>query len=593
MSELKKVESIATDVANQPDVNFRKLAKTGLGEILISRGKLTPDKLQEALALQKEHKGKKLGEILIENEFVTSEDMLRALSVQLDLPFYDRLPVSDIDPTLVDHLSIQFCRENQLLPVARDDFNVTIAVADPLNIFPLDDLRLVLGSNINMVVCPVTVIEQSINKVFERANDASQKVLADLNEPTDDGDDLETTRDLLDSTDDEAPVIRLVSGLLARAVKERASDIHIEPQENDIMVRFRIDGSLQNRMQVPKRHAGTIATRIKILGKLNIAEKRIPQDGRISIRVAGKEVDVRLSVLPTAHGERIVMRLLDKSGGVLRLDAMGIDSEVYKVLCNLITQKHGVVLVTGPTGSGKSTLLYACLSQINTSDINILTIEDPVEYRLPGVGQTEVKEKVGMTFGAGLRSILRQDPDVLMIGEIRDGETANIAVAASLTGHLVLSTLHTNDTASTVTRIIDLGVEAFQLSSALLGVLATRLLRRLCMTCKQEYTPSESELLTIQATPAEIKGKKIYRAGPGCDSCLGSGYKGRMGVHELLVLDDDLKDLIVKVQDSNQIKKMALDKGMKTLRESAISKVFSGHTSIEEALSKTQTDDLN
>jgi general secretion pathway protein E len=577
-----------------PSVDFRSLQHKTLGQILVESKSITEKQLQEALREQNEEGStKKLGEVLVANNFVSEEDMLKALAIQLDLPYYDRLPINDIDPMLVDNIPIQFCRDNKILPIARDDFNVTVVVADPLNIHPLDDLRLILSTNINMIVSPPSVIENSINRVFERANDASQKVLDELNvgDVGDEGD-LDETRDLLESSDDEKPIIRLVNSLLARAVKERASDIHIEPLENEVLVRFRIDGMLQDKTQIQKRHAGSLASRIKVIGKLDIAEKRVPQDGRISIKVAGKDIDVRLSVIPVAFGERIVMRLLDKSSGGKRLDQMGLEKRTYDALGNLIEQKHGIVLVTGPTGSGKSTLLYACLMHINTSDINILTIEDPVEYQVSGVGQIEVKDKIGMTFASGLRAILRQDPDVIMIGEIRDSETARIAVQASITGHLVLSTLHTNDTASTVTRFLDFGVQPFQLSSAVLGIVATRLLRRLCQNCREAYDPSDVELNQIGIKRADLKARQIYRAGHGCDRCVGIGYHGRIGVYELMVFDEEMRTLIMATQDAKTIKKRAVDKGMITLRDAALHKVVTGDTSLDEAVRKTQTDEL-
>lgn len=578
-----------------PSVDFRSLQHKTLGQILVDTHRISEKQLQDALTDQaKQEEGyRKLGEVLVAKEYVTEEDMLKALAMQLDLPFYDRLPINDIDPSLVDSIPIQFCRDNMILPIARDDFNVTVVVSDPLNIYPLDDMRLILSTNINMIISPPGVIENSINRVFERANDASQKVLDELNVGEVGADeDLEETRDLLESTDDEKPIIRLVNSILARAVKERASDIHIEPLENEVLVRFRIDGMLQDKTAIPRRHAGSLASRIKIIGKLDIAEKRIPQDGRIPIKVAGKDIDVRLSVLPVSFGERIVMRLLDKSAGGKRLDQMGLETQMYNQLCDLVEQKHGIVLVTGPTGSGKSTLLYAALMHINTTDINILTIEDPVEYQVSGIGQIEVKEKIGMTFATGLRSILRQDPDVIMIGEIRDGETAKIAVQASITGHLVLSTLHTNDTASTVTRFLDFGVQPFQLSSAVLGIVATRLLRKLCVDCRETYTLSDEELEILDVTRESIANKTIYRAGQGCEKCVGIGYMGRIGVYELLHFDDDIRNLILKTQDSKSIKKLAVEKGMVTLRDSALQKVLNGDTSLEEAIRKTQVDDI-
>lgn len=567
--------------------------RLSLGQILVKSNILTEEQLEEALAAQGSQ-GKKIGEILVDSDLVTEGDMLRALALQLDLPYYQRLPANEIDPMLVENIPIQFCRDNQLIPIAQDDFNVTVAVADPLNIFPLDDLRLVLSTNINMVVSPEDMINHTINRVYERSQDASQKVIDELNVPDAADDDLEGTKDLLEASDDEKPIIKLVNSLLSRAVKEGASDIHIEPYELEVIVRFRIDGSLHDRMQLPKRHMGSLASRIKIIGKLNIAEKRVPQDGRISIKVAGKDVDVRLSVLPTAHGERIVMRILDKSAGVKPIDRMGLDSvHVLPKWTNLIKQKHGIVLVTGPTGSGKTTLLYSSLMQVNTPDVNILTIEDPVEYQLSGVGQIDVKSKIGLTFGEGLRAILRQDPDVIMIGEIRDEETASIAVQSSLTGHLVFSTLHTNDAASTITRLDDLNIQPFQIASALLGVMATRLIRKLCTSCRQKHKPTDRELELMEITRAQLGGRVIYRTGPGCEKCFNQGYKDRMAVHELLIMDDPLRELLMKTQDASAIKKQAVAGGMLTLRQSAINRVLDGLTSLEEAIQKTQTEDLD
>ncbi|MBC61365.1 MAG: type II secretion system protein GspE [Zetaproteobacteria bacterium] len=572
---------------------FRDLQKKPLGEVLIKTGTITQDQLDDALQAQKTSYGKRLGDILVEKEYVTEDEMLKSLAIQLDLPYYDRLPVAEIDPELVENIPIQFCRDHLILPIARDSFNITVAVADPLNIFPMDDLRLILSANINMVVSTPNVINNTINRVYERAQDASQKAIDALNvSDIDSSEDLEEAKDLLEASNDDKPIIRLVNSLLARAVKERVSDVHIEPFETEVIVRFRIDGTLHEAMQVPKRHVGAVVSRIKIIGKLNIAEKRIPQDGRISIKVAGKDIDVRLSILPTSHGERVVMRLLDKSAGVRRLEEMGMDDWTYRAWTALVQQKHGIVLVTGPTGSGKSSLLYASVLHINEPDINIMTVEDPVEYTLAGLGQIDVKSKIGLTFSAALRSILRQDPDVIMIGEIRDNETAKIAVESSLTGHLVFSTLHTNDAASTITRLDDLDIEPFQIASALLGVMATRLIRRLCEQCKEEHTPTEEEMKLMEITPKDIKGKKIYKVGSGCEHCFQSGYSGRTPIHELLVLDDPLRELLMTTQDSSAIRKLALKNGMKTLRISAVRKVLEGITSIEEAISTTQTEDL-
>lgn len=565
----------------------------GIGEILVENFSLSTENLEEALKEQQKDPGKKLGEILVEKKYVTEKDLLKALAIQLELPYYDRLPADAIDPLLVADIPIQFCRDHGLLPIARDEFNVTIAVSDPLNIFPMDDLRLALSTNINMVVASPAVIQATINRVYEKAQDFRKKVLDELNVPGTDTEDLEETKDLLESSDDDKPIIRLVNGLLSRAVKEGASDIHIEPYDQEILVRLRVDGTLYEALQLPKRHLGSVVSRIKIIGKLNIAEKRIPQDGRINIKVAGKDIDVRLSVLPTAHGERVVMRILDKSAGVKTLEEMGMGKDIAKSWEALIKQKHGIVLVTGPTGSGKTTLLNSSLLHINTPDINILTVEDPVEYTLPGVGQIEVRAKVGLTFSAGLRSILRQDPDVIMIGEIRDSETAAIAVQSSLTGHLVFSTLHTNDAASSITRLDDLDVQPFQIASAVLGVMATRLIRKLCDHCKQKYNKvSKEQMAFLDIKPQDLEGKALYTQGSGCEHCVQTGYSGRLPIHELLVMDDPIRDLLMKTQDATAIRKLAVQGGMRSLRESAVAKVLEGLTSIEEAISKTQTEEL-
>ena len=580
------------ELAQVQQVTLRKIQKRSLGEILVETNLVSNAQLQTALVEQRKNGSQKLGEILVEQEVIKQEELLKALAFQLDLQYYDRLPINDIDPRLVDQIPISFCKDNKVVPIARDDFNVTVAVADPLNIYPLDDLRLILSTNIVMVVSSEAVINQTINRVYERAGDSSNKALQELNVDIEDAGIEVPTKDLLEAGDDEKPIIRLVNGLLAKAVKEKASDIHIEPYETEVIVRFRVDGALREEMRLQKVLHNNLSSRIKIIGSLNIAEKRVPQDGRISIRVAGKEIDVRLSVLPTSQGERIVMRLLDKSSGAKRIDQMGIDKDIAARWDNLVNQKHGIVLVTGPTGSGKSTLLYASLLAVATPDINILTIEDPVEYRLAGVSQIQANPKVGLTFAEGLRSILRQDPDVIMIGEIRDKETAQIAVQSSMTGHLVFSTLHTNDSATAVTRLMDFEIEPFQISSAVLGVMATRLVRRLCPSCKESYEPTQKELELLGVTKDKLIGGKIYKEGPGCDVCGQRGYTGRLGVHELLVLDDDMKDLILRTQDGQTIKRAALERGMKTLRDSAMQKVLEGLTSLQEAVQKTQTDHI-
>jgi len=403
---------------------------------------------------------------------------------------------------------------------------------------------------------------------------------------------LEEPTDLLDA-DDEAPIIRLVNSLLFRAVKERASDIHINPEEKDISVRYRIDGVLREVIRPPKRFQASIASRIKIMGGLNIAEKRLPQDGRIRIKIAGKDVDVRLSTVPTAHGERIVMRLLDKSNVILDLAEIGFEPWQLKIMDGLVTRAHGIVLVTGPTGSGKTTTLYAALAKINAPDLNILTIEDPVEIPLKGVGQVQVNPKIELTFANGLRSFLRQDPDVIMVGEIRDLETAEIAIQASLTGHLVLSTVHTNDASGAITRLVDMGVQPFLVASSLVGVLAQRLVRVLCRECRKPYVPTAEEREQVGLSQ-EILAQAghpthVFKA-QGCPVCQGTGYQGRTGIYELMLVDDDIRALILKNTDSSTIKKAAVDHGMLTLMQHGAYKVARGITTAAEVLSVTAED---
>ncbi len=402
---------------------------------------------------------------------------------------------------------------------------------------------------------------------------------------------LEEAQDLLDSGD-EAPIIRLVNSLLFRAAKERASDIHIEPMDRELAVRFRIDGVLRNVIKPPKRYQNSIISRVKIMAQLNIAEKRLPQDGRIRIKLAGRDIDIRVSTIPTVHGERIVMRLLDKGATLLDLADIGMGEQILKSVDDIIHRSHGIVLVTGPTGSGKTTTLYAALSRINTPDVNILTVEDPVEYQLKGINQMPINPKIGLTFASGLRTFLRQDPDIIMVGEIRDKETAEIAIQASLTGHLVFSTVHTNDSAGAVTRLVEMGIEPFLVASSLTGVLAQRLVRRVCKECREQYRPSDEEIAKLGLSRDRYRamgGELAYRA-KGCNACNKNGYRGRMGIYEFLLIDDDVRQLVLKNVDSGSIKQKAVSKGMLTLLDDGARKVAMGDTTIAEVLSVTQED---
>jgi general secretion pathway protein E len=566
-----------------------------LGEILTATAGLPAARLEEALALQHgEQKGSRLGEILVRLRALTEEDVLRGLALQLGLPFLDYIDPSAVADDLAAKVPIHFAKSARVLPLSRAGEVVRVAVADPLDTTAQDSVSALLGAPVAPeVVTPQQVLD-AINAVYDRAADEHDTLMEDLE--TEDlesvAHELEEPTDLLDA-DDEAPIIRLVNSLMFRAVKERASDIHINPEEKDISVRYRIDGVLREVIRPPKRFQASIASRIKIMGGLNIAEKRLPQDGRIRIKIAGKDVDIRLSTVPTANGERIVMRLLDKSNVVLDLESLGFEDWQLKIMDGLITRSHGIVLVTGPTGSGKTTTLYAGLAKINSPDLNILTIEDPVEIPLRGVGQVQVNPKIELTFANGLRSFLRQDPDIIMVGEIRDLETAEIAIQASLTGHLVLSTVHTNDAAGAITRLVDMGVQPFLVASSLVGVLAQRLVRVLCPACRQAYVPTLEEKQLAGITDAILKQAgspaHLYRA-VGCPACQGTGYSGRTGIYELMLVDDDVRPLILRSTDATTIKRAAIDRGMVTLMEHGAYKVAKGITTAAEVLSVTAED---
>jgi general secretion pathway protein E len=515
----------------------------------------------------------------------------RALAAEFDLPFAERLAPGDVDLELLARLPMQFARRNTVLPLRHEDGVLVVALADPRLLGPLDDLRVLYGTPVRPVVLPAEALADAINRSYDLASGSAAEMMGDLDEERLDliATELEEPRDLLEA-DDEAPIIRLVNSLLFQAVKDRASDIHIEPFERTLAVRFRIDGILYDVIAPPKRFQPIIISRVKIMAGLNIAEKRLPQDGRLRAKVAGKDIDVRVSVVPTAFGERVVLRLLDRSSTLLGLEELGLTGRNLSLVDRLVRQSHGIVLVTGPTGSGKTTTLYAALSTINSSERNIITIEDPIEYQLEGVGQIQVNPKIDLTFASGLRSILRQDPDVIMVGEIRDGETAEIAIQAALTGHLVFSTLHTNDSASAVTRLVEMGTEPFLVSSSVIAVMAQRLVRRVCASCRRVLAPTEEALAEIGLTPAAVAGRTVYTGGAGCGACKQTGYRGRTGIHELLVMDDEIRGLIMKNTDAVAIRRAATAAGMLTLREDGAAKVVAGETTIEEILRVTQDD---
>ncbi len=563
-----------------------------LGEICAELYGLTGAQIGEALD-QQAQKGGRIGGILVEKKWITESDMLAGLAMQLDLPFLSELQPDHVPDALLRDVSIGFAKQQKLLVLgAGEDGIVVVACADPLDTAAHDELRMLLKTEIELVVAPSEVVTAAINTAYDRVRGQADAAVAELDEGASASEIAEEeVPDLLDAADDdEAPIIKLVNSLFSQAVKERSSDIHIEPFETSMMVRFRVDGVLKEIVKPPKRFQATIISRVKIMAGLNIAEKRLPQDGRIRLKIAGKDIDVRVSSVPTTYGERIVMRLLDRSSVLRDLDTVGFSARNYAVISQLITKTHGIILVTGPTGSGKTSTLYGCLAKINKPDLNILTIEDPVEYQLKGIGQVQVNSKINLTFANGLRSFLRQDPDVIMVGEIRDKETAEIAVQASLTGHLVLSTVHTNDAPGAVTRLVDMGVEPFLVASSLIGVLAQRLVRTICSKCREEYTPTSEELRGIGL---ELKQLPVAFRGRGCPHCQKTGYRGRTGIYELMLIDDEVRKLILKNVDSGTIKQVARSKGMRTLLEDGADKVMAGVTTCEEISRVTQEDSMS
>ena len=558
-----------------------------IGEILKEICSFSEDIFAEALTIQRE-KGGRIGEILIQKGVIGEGDLLKARGIQFGLPLWPTISTGNMDTSFTERIPIQFLKKYKMVPVIRSD-GVYIAVNDPTLFQPIDDLHIILGwDGVETVLAPSSTIFSAINFAYDMSSHSAEQVIQDMHEEDRDMilSAVEETGDLLDDTSD-APVIKLVNLMLSQAVKARASDIHIEPYQNRIKIRYRVDGVLYDMLSPPKHIQSTLISRIKVMARLNIAEKRLPQDGRIEIKIGDKNVDIRVSTIPTAFGERVVLRLLDKANVLLKLSDLGMSEQRLKIFNELITSAHGIILVTGPTGSGKTTTLYAALSSLNNPDINIITIEDPIEYQIEGIGQIQVNPKINITFANGLRSIVRQDPDVILVGEIRDLETAEIAIQAALTGHLVFSTLHTNDSASAVTRLIDMGIEPFLVTSSVIGILAQRLVRNVCNECKEEYIPDEESLENIGITPEMFSGKKICK-GKGCQDCLNTGYKGRTGIFEFMILDDAIKSLILKTSDSNAIKKKAVNQGMVTLRQDGALKVLNGITTVEEILRITQ-----
>jgi len=575
-----------------------------IGEILVSRCGVAQDSIERALGKQRDEGGL-LGELLVRMKLIDEDQLAIALALQSELPYLKDLPkVEDIPVELIDKLPINFARQRLVLPIGRDaSGRVMVVIADPAAVDVIDAVGVLLSEPVEPVVASSAKIVDHINKTYTRLRGAGAELEVGAKKDDEESEEFQSEElvDMLDAND-EAPIIRWVNSLMFQAAKERASDIHIEPGEKEIVVRYRVDGVLREAKRAPKKFQASIIARVKIMAGLNIAEKRLPQDGRIRRKMAGKDVDMRVATAPTAGGERITIRLLDRSSVLLGLGDIGFAADQLETIRGIIKRPHGILLVTGPTGSGKTTTLYACLSEINAPDINILTVEDPVEYQLEGISQTQVNSKIDLTFASGLRSFLRHDPDVIMVGEIRDRETAEVAITASLTGHLVLSTVHTNDAAGGITRLVDMGIEPFLVASSLVGLLAQRLVRRPCYECARAVRPSEEVLRELGLDPRTfyaggyhfpaVKGERPPPVGTvfepvGCSACGQLGYRGRTGIYELLMISDQVRRLTLDKADAGSIRNAALEAGMVSLRFDGARKVVQGMTTPEEVMLMT------
>ncbi|MFN8035977.1 MAG: ATPase, T2SS/T4P/T4SS family [Acidimicrobiia bacterium] len=547
-----------------------------LGALLRAEGLITQAQLDAAVHEQSRC-GKPLGRLLIEQGAITETDLVRTLARQVGLEFVD-LTDYQVDPSAVALIPESLARRYQALPINWEDGRLVVAMADPSNVFAVDDIRAITGAEIKSVVATSGQLAETVDR-YHRLDAEVDDVAQAAAEELDEGNDIAAVREVVE----DAPIVKFVNLLITQAVSDRASDIHVEPTERDLRIRFRIDGVLHEVMHSPKSIQSGVISRLKIMAEINIAERRVPQDGRMSLSVAGKPVDLRVATLPTVFGEKVVMRILDKGHALLRLDDLGFLPESNERFATAYRRPYGTILVTGPTGSGKSTTLYATLNILNEPHRNIITVEDPVEYRLAGINQVQINPKAGLTFAAALRSILRSDPDVVLVGEIRDRETAVIAVEAALTGHLVLSTLHTNDAASTPLRLVEMGVEPFLVTSSLDCIVAQRLARRLCDRCREPYQPSEAELVQAGWPPEQLDGEwpTLHRA-VGCSGCGRTGFRGRFALHEILLLSEEIERAIIERRSTEDIKKLAVMQGMLTLREDGFRKVAAGLTSLEE-----------
>lgn len=563
-----------------------KIKKTGLlGEILLELKLLTPERLEIALKEQAAYSStprRRIGEILVKLGFISEDDMLRALSVQFGIKY---IKFSEFPKTIpaASYPTVKFMKQYKVVPIGLEGDVMTVAVSDPLDEYMLDALTNFTDLELDICLSGEKDIMEAIEHYFG-GNVHMTSIMEGMRE--EEGEDVELSEDVHHLRDMalEAPIVKLVNMLITRAVESRTSDIHIEPFETSMKVRFRIDGALTEVESLPKRIQPAVISRVKIMSRMNIAERRLPQDGRIKLRVSGRDIDLRVSTIPTIYGESIVMRILDRGSALIILDHLGFPEEVQRKYEKLINTPYGMILVTGPTGSGKTTTLYASLNKINAPDIKIITVEDPIEYQIDGINQIQVKPQIGLSFANGLRHIVRQDPDVIMVGEVRDIETAEISIHSALTGHLVFSTLHTNDAPGAVTRLLDMGIEGFLVSSSLIGVLAQRLVRMICPVCREPFKPQQELVDKMQF----MEGTEETYHGRGCDSCRHTGYSGRTGIFELMTVDSEMRQMILEKASSDVIRKKAVAHGMKVLRESGWEKVRRGITTVEEVLRVSQ-----
>jgi len=558
-----------------------------IGEILLERGKLDPANLERALKLQEGESRDKIGVILLRLGMVSGRDLADALSDQLDLPLAQAADYPEL-PLLEERLSSKFLRDAQAVPLREDEDELALAIADPTDSYVLSAVQMASGKRVRPYIAAPNEIDAALERLYGGGRSSMGQIVDNIQarEDEDDFGDIAHLKDLAS----EAPVIRLVNLLLTKALEQRASDIHIEPFENRLIVRYRIDGVLHEVESPPRRLSAAVISRVKIMASLDIAERRLPQDGRIKLRVAGKEIDLRVSTIPTMHGESVVMRILDKGGVPLDFAALGFEGQALERFLSVLDQPHGILLVTGPTGSGKTTTLYTALDRLNKPDVKIVTVEDPVEYQMPGINQIQVKPQIQLTFANALRSIVRQDPDIIMVGEIRDVETVSIAMQSALTGHMVLSTVHTNDAPSTVNRLLDMGAEDYLLTSTINGILAQRLVRTLCAHCRKPYRalPEVVEQMNLRRYVAE--GEVTLYHPVGCDQCAGTGYWGRICIIEMMTISDNIRSLIMRHATAGDIRAAAIMEGMETMFENGLRKSLGGITTIEEVLRVTRED---